>query len=173
MIFSYNHPRLPVTTRYDQQGICAAPGCRVSVIPARAYHPCSCQKPQDGDERVCLFSVLNKQYTGQPKSDAFNQFRNERWNTNTKAREGANSLLTLPYSKTESSPWLYHCLGFFFPLCRPHPRHTEVPRPGIKPKLQLRPKPQLQQCPLCRVRDRTCVLTLPRHHRSRCPIVPQ
>ena len=114
MIFSYNHPRLPVTTRYDQQGICAAPGCRVSVIPARAYHPCSCQKPQDGDERVCLFSVLNKQYTGQPKSDAFNQFRNERWNTNTTAREEANSLLTLPYSKTESSPWLYHCLGFFF-----------------------------------------------------------
>ena len=46
-----------------------------------------------------------------------------------------------------------------------------VSRPGIRSKLQVQPKPQLQQCqilnPLCRAGDQTCVPALPRCHWSR------
>ena len=42
-------------------------GCRFCVIPAHVYDLCSCQKPQDGDGRIYLFSVLDKyQHTVQP-----------------------------------------------------------------------------------------------------------
>ena len=33
---------------------------------------------------------------------------------------------------------------FFFFFFWPHPRHVEVPGPGIEPALQLQPVPQLQ-----------------------------
>lgn len=52
--------------------------------------------------------------------------------------------------------WLLKLLGFF----GPHPRHMEVPRPGIKSEQELQPTPQLWQCwiryPLCRAEDWTC-----------------
>ena len=44
-----------------------------------------------------------------------------------------------------------------------HLQHMEVPRLGVKLKLQLRPTPQLQQCqilnPLSKARDQTFILT--------------
>ena len=47
-----------------------------------------------------------------------------------------------------------------------------IPRPGIRSKPQMRPKPQLQQCqilnPLCQPRDWTCIPTLPRRCLSCC-----
>ena len=45
-----------------------------------------------------------------------------------------------------------------------------APKPGIRFELQLRPKPQLQQChilnPLCRAGDQTFIPALPRHRWS-------
>ncbi|XP_033265871.1 uncharacterized protein LOC117197594 [Orcinus orca] len=50
--------RLGLLRVLQKQGICAAPECRFCVIPAHVYDLCSCQKPQDGDGRIYLFSVL-------------------------------------------------------------------------------------------------------------------
>ena len=51
----------------------------------------------------------------------------------------------------------------------PHPRHTEFSDQGSDLALSCNPSPQLQQCPilnlLCRARNRTCILVLPRCYR--------
>jgi len=41
---------------------------------------------------------------------------------------------------------LFYYFIYYFFFFWPHPQHMDVPWPGIKSKLQLRPRPQLQQC---------------------------
>ena len=67
------------------------------------------------------------------------------------------------YSFCKWAACFTHYIDFSFSFLQPHPRHMEVPSPGMESKLELQPTPQLQQQrilnPLCWARDQTSAAT--------------